>query len=169
MSIFSKKNKIDDIKIYIVDDEEYYLNLIKVSLNKFGYNDITIFTSGEDCLSQIKIEEPNCVILDFLIKGSDFNGDNVLSLIKYKYPNIDVIILSGQEDITIATDMIKNGAYDYIVKNKMTFFNLNSNIESIKDKKIYESKLISGKQKFIFITVLVWVIGIIGLITYILK
>ena len=35
------------------------------------------------------------------------------------------MIIGGQEDIGIATQIVKDGAYEYLVKNKMTFFNLN--------------------------------------------
>lgn len=165
MSIIKKIKSIDnsDIKIYIVDDEEYYLNLIKINLNKFGFTDIEMFTSGEECLLKIKTDEPTCVILDFLIKNGT-NGDEILKHIKEKYPKIDVIILSGQEDITIATDIMKNGAYDYIVKDKMTVFNLNNTLSSILDMKISENKLDKSKNKFIYLITSVWVVGIISLI-----
>jgi len=163
MSI-KKYNHINtkDIKLYIVDDEEYYLNLIKVNLNNIGYNDVNIFTSGEECLIEIEKNKPTCVILDFLIKDG-MNGDGILKYIRTNYPKIDVIILSGQEDVTVATDIMKNGAYDYIVKDKMTFFNLNNSLDSILDKNNYEKDIKKGKSKYIFLIILVWVIGLIGL------
>lgn len=170
MSIIKKIKYIknSDIKIYIVDDEEYYLNLMKINLNKFGYTDVEMFTSGEECLIKIEIDKPTCVILDFLIKTGT-NGDGILKNIKQKYPNIEVIILSGQEDITIATDIMKNGAYDYIVKDKMTVFNLNNTLTSILDMKISENKLDKSKNKFIYLITSVWIIGIISLIYMFIK
>lgn len=159
--------KSENIKIYVIDDEEYYLNLTKVNLNKFGYTDVSIFTSGEECLIKIEEEIPTCIILDYLIKNGT-NGDGILNIIKNRYPEIDVIILSGQEDVTIATDMMRNGAYDYIVKDKMTFFNLINTLNSILDKKIYDKKLKKGKNKYIISIILVWVFGILSFLYYFL-
>ena len=126
-------------------------------------NDIKIFTTGEDCLLEIEKEIPDCVILDFLIKDGT-NGDDILKFIKDKHPYIDVIILSGQEDITIATDIIKNGAFDYIVKNKMTFFNLNCTLKNIKDKIFYKHKIKKSKRIYLLLIILVYVIGTISFI-----
>lgn len=167
MSIIKKDKSIktEHIKIYVVDDEEYYLNLTKINLNKFGYTDVTIFTSGEDCLIKIEEEKPTCIILDYLIKNGT-NGDGILNIITQKYPYIDVIILSGQEDVTIATDMMKNGAYDYIVKDKMTFFNLTNTLNSILSKKTYDHKLNKSKNRYKFIIISIWIIGITSFIFY---
>jgi DNA-binding NtrC family response regulator len=129
---FLRKPVERSLKIYAVDDEEYYLNLVKVNLSKLGYKDVKIFTNGEDLLLEIINEKPDCVILDYLI-SENMNGDDILKQIKRKYKDIEVIILSGQEDVKVATDIVKMGASDYVIKNKMTFFNIGTTLSRIKD------------------------------------
>lgn len=156
------KSVSDKLKIYIVDDEEYYLNLVKVNLINMGYNDIKIFNTGEECLLEIIKEKPNCIILDYLFQDG-LNGDKILKQIKSKYPEIDVIILSGQEDVSIASNIIRDGATDYIVKNKMTFFNLSTSLSKLNDimnvNKNNKNRTIRIKFHYLMALLLVWVIG----------
>lgn len=151
-----------DIKIYIVDDEEYYLNLEKISLAKYKFNDIKIFNNGEECLEAIEEDEPDCVILDYVIK-TGMNGDEILKIIKEKYPDILVLVLSGQENIEVATNIIKIGAYDYIVKNKMTFFNLNSSLSKIKEIKSKSIQIKKYNIYYILSIIVLWLFGIFSI------
>ncbi len=60
-------------------------------------------------------ERPEVVTLDYSMP--DMDGSEVLKKIKEVDPGIQVIIISGQEDIKTAINLIKNGAFDYIVKD----------------------------------------------------
>jgi len=159
-----KKPSNRSIKIYTVDDEEYYLNLVKVNLEKLGYHDIKTFSTGESCLLEIVKEKPDCVILDYLIKEG-MNGDEVLKRLKLNFPNVEVIILSGQEDVEIATNIIRQGATDYVVKNKMSFFNIGNTLKKITqlvNSSEYNKWLIRrNKLIVILLIILVWVFGTI--------
>jgi len=152
------------IKIYTVDDEEYYMNLVKVNLEKLGYHDIKTFSTGEECLLEIVREKPDCVILDYLIKEG-MNGDEVLKRLKLNFPDIEVIILSGQEDVEIASSIIRNGATDYVVKNKMSFFNIGNTLKKIKQlvnsEELSNWKTRRNKLTVILLIILVWIFGAI--------
>lgn len=117
-----------DIYIYIVEDNQYYAKLIKANLNKVGYNNVDIFYSGELAIDSIKEKEPNCIILDHILSNKGMNGVDVLKHVKKNNSDINVVVLSGQQDVKIASDLMKYGAFDYIVKNDMTFFNLENTL-----------------------------------------
>jgi DNA-binding NtrC family response regulator len=157
-----KKPEDIKLKIYIVDDEEYYMSLVKANLHKFGFKDIKTFLTGEECLLEIIKDKPDCVILDYLI-GEGLNGREILQRIKLVSPDIEVIILSGQEDVNIATDIIRQGATDYVVKNQMSFFNIGNTLEKL--NKIINSKELdkwkSRKIKLLYILLIigVWIFG----------
>lgn len=157
---FSNKKNNVDIKIYIVDDEEYYLNLEKISLDKYGFKDIKIFTTAEKCLLEIEKEEPDCVIIDYLLHDG-MNGDDFLKIVTKKYPDIYVLVLSGQEDINIATQIVKDGAYEYLVKNKMTFFNLNDSLNKIKEILKIEEKTKNRTRIYFGLIILTWILGVV--------
>ena len=158
--LISNKKDNTDIKIYIVDDEEYYLNLEKVSLEKYGFKNIKIFTTAEKCLLEIEKEEPDCVIIDYLLQYG-MNGDEFLKIITKKYPDIYVLVLSGQEDISIATQIVKDGAYEYLVKNKLTFFNLNDSLNKIKEILKIEEKTKNRTNIYIGLIIITWILGFV--------
>lgn len=117
-----------DIHIYVIEDNQYYAKLIKANLNRSGYNKVDVFYSGELALESLNTDEPNCIILDHILSNNGMNGSDVLKNVKKINSKIDVIILSGQGDVKIASDLMKFGAFDYIVKNDMTFFNLDNTL-----------------------------------------
>ena len=60
------------------------------------------------------------------------NGAEVLKKILEFNPNIQVIIISGQENINTAIDLLKKGAYDYIVKDDDTRNRLWTTVNNIR-------------------------------------
>jgi len=162
-----KKPSNRPLKVFTVDDEEYYMELVKANLDKLGYHEVKAFSKGEDCLIEMITDKPDVVILDYVIKEG-MNGDEILKRIKLNYPEIEVIILSGQEDVDIATNIIRQGATDYVVKNKMSFFNIGNSLSKL--SKIVNSTEI-GKWKtrrikllMVLLIISVWIIG--GILLY---
>ncbi|MDZ7845896.1 MAG: response regulator [Owenweeksia sp.] len=47
----------------------------------------------------------------------DLSGIEVLRKIREAYAEIPVVIVSGQENVSTAVELLKEGAYDYIVKD----------------------------------------------------
>ena len=128
-----------ELKIFFVEDEAYYLKLMKANLNKMGFNDIKGFTSGEELLLHLENgEKPNVIIMDYIIKNG-MNAFEILTEIKKYKLDSSIIILSGQSGVEKAAMIIKNGATDYIVKNNMAFFNLENTL--LKIKKAHNSKI----------------------------
>lgn len=101
-------------KIFLVDDDLFCLNMYEQHLLNLGYSDIQKFESGTDCLNHL-IEYPHIIFLDY--KMDTLNGFDVLKKIKRFNPNINVVMVSGQEDIQTAVDALKYGAFDYIIKS----------------------------------------------------
>lgn len=151
------------MNLYVIDDVEYYSTLVKVNLEKFGYKNIKIFNNGEDVIVDVNKNNPDCLVLDHILSEDKLNGIDVLRHVNAYKPDINVIILSGQENTGIAAMMMKEGAYDYIIKNEMTFFNLKNTLSRLEDsinekeKKTWRDKRI----KFLLISIiaLVWIIA----------
>jgi DNA-binding NtrC family response regulator len=100
-------------KIFLVDDDAFCLGLYQEHLANLGYNDVTSFENGADCLNQLT-QQPDIIFLDH---GMDsLTGIEVLKKIKRFNPDIFVVFLSGQANIMTAVNALKFGAFDYIVK-----------------------------------------------------
>ncbi|MFK7756613.1 MAG: response regulator [Flavobacteriales bacterium] len=100
-------------KLFIVDDDELTSNLYAQQLKHLGYHDIKLFDNGQDCLNAL-IEEPSIILLDHQMEN--LTGMEVLQKVKRFDPNIYVVFISGQEDISTAVEALKLGAFDYIIK-----------------------------------------------------
>ena len=129
--------------IFVVEDNNFYLDLIKSNLQEMNHSNIMAFLSGEECLENLH-KNPEIVILDFNLTG--INGIEVLQKIKRHNTDTEVIFLSTQKDINVAVNSLKYGAYDYIEKNEKTFYILNEMLEKIILSKKEKKK--KGKRKF---------------------
>jgi len=101
-------------KIYIVEDDIVYGEMLKYFLSLNEDYEVTRFTNAKDVLANLH-KKPDLVTLDYSLP--DATGEAVLRKIKEADAGIAVIVLSGQKDITKAIELFKNGANDYIVKD----------------------------------------------------
>lgn len=108
-------NSAHPFKVFVVEDNEWYNKLLVHSISLNPDYEVASFFSGKDFLDHLK-EKPDVVTLDFLLP--DMDGAAILKKIKDFNEEIEVIIISEQDDIETAIDLLKSGAYDYIVKTK---------------------------------------------------
>lgn len=106
-----------DFKIFIVEDDKWYGGLLHHYLSQNPDYEITLIGSGKECLAQLH-RKPDLVTIDFGLP--DMNGEELYKKIKQAQPNLPVIIISAQERITTAVDLLKMGAEDYLVKDDNT-------------------------------------------------
>lgn len=138
---------MEDFRIFVLDDDQFYLNLFKQQLINLGYENIQIFDNGNDLITNIH-ENPDIVFIDY--KMDDMSGDEVLNKIKRYNPDIFVVVVSGQEGIKIAVDLLKQGAFDYLQKGDDELNKLKDVIQKISEVKDYLERTKPGFIKRIF-------------------
>lgn len=124
------------LKIFVVEDDLFYGELLKRHLALNPDNEVRLFKTGKECLDKLYLK-PDVVSLDYGLP--DVSGDKILKKIKEDYPELPVIIVSGQEDIQTAVRLLRGGAYDYFVKDADTkdrLWNTVNNIRRHKDLRI---------------------------------
>lgn len=102
------------MKIFVVEDDLWYGELISYHLGLNPDFEIRRFENGKECLNHIQ-EKPDIITLDYSLP--DTTGSALLRKLKEFLPETPVIILSGQHDVNTAIGLLKEGAYDYIVKD----------------------------------------------------
>nr|WP_321354373.1 sigma-54 dependent transcriptional regulator [uncultured Draconibacterium sp.] len=107
--------EVKNIKIFVVEDDEWYRRLLVHNLSLNPDYEIQAFGTGKECLNNLH-ELPDVVTLDYRLP--DMKGLEVLKQIKAINDDIQVILISEQDDIEVVVDLLKHGAYDYIVKSK---------------------------------------------------
>lgn len=101
--------------ILIVEDETDIRGLIAGILSDEGYN-VREASGSEDAVSEFEYRKPSLVIMDVWLKGSKYDGIELLDIFKKNNPLIPIIIISGHGTVETAVSAIRKGAYDYIVK-----------------------------------------------------
>jgi len=108
---------MSSFKIFIVEDDRFYGELLKRHLQLNPENEVYLYLTGKDCLTNLHLK-PDMISLDYRLP--DFSGDSILKKVHFDYPDLPVVIVSGQEDVKTAVYLLKEGAYDYFVKDQDT-------------------------------------------------
>jgi two-component system, OmpR family, response regulator len=120
-------------KIFLVDDDVLYLKNIEIGLNDQSEFEISTYSTGELCLSNLS-QKPDVIILDFNLNSIEQeakNGLQTLIEIKKINPVIQVVMLSSQDSIEVAVSCMQNKAFDYVVKSETALVRLQKIINTI--------------------------------------
>lgn len=124
--------------LFIVEDDLAFAEMITDHLNtRFPNFKIVKYTNGDDSLTDLKSLKPEFVLLDYYLDKKDIyalNGIDVLAHMRKDRPETKVIIISAQEHIEVAVNMMKYGAYDYIVKNEAAHLRLENDLNHLTDQ-----------------------------------
>lgn len=138
-------------KIFIVEDDPWYGELIKHHLSLNSDYIVSLFTSGRELLNNLHLK-PDLICMDYGLP--DFTGAQLLKEIQLINNQIPLIVISAQEEINIVVDLLKAGARDYIIKDEHTKEHLWKSIIQIREneslrKEVEDLKFQLG-EKFSF-------------------
>lgn len=147
------------LRIFVLEDDVWYGSMLQHYLSLNPDYEVKRFDNSSSFFAHIH-ESPDVVTVDYYMP--DMDGEKVLNKLREVNPDIKVIIVSGQEDINTAVSLVKQGAFDYIVKNDETkdrlwnillhikvIQGLRKEVEDLKEqvgKKYDYSKFLSGKS-----------------------
>lgn len=102
-------------RILIIEDEEDILELIRVNLERDGYQ-VTGANTGEEGIDTARSDMPDLVILDLMLPGID--GLDVCRLMKNdpRTAHIPVVMLTARGEEADVVTGLEIGAHDYIIK-----------------------------------------------------
>lgn len=107
------KNKI---KIWIVEDDAYLRDSYSKLINSSTEFEVThSFRTGEDALHQLKVQQPDLILMDIELPGK--SGVDCTAIAKEKYPKVQVVMVTVYEDTELVFNSLKAGASGYITKS----------------------------------------------------
>lgn len=121
----------DQVRIFVVEDDPAYTKFLKYVLGLNPDFEPEFFTSGKECIAQLH-KKPSIVTLDYSLP--DMEGEKVLKSIREFDPDISVIIVSAQEKIGTAVELLKAGAFDYITKDEDAKDRILNSIKNARNK-----------------------------------
>lgn len=126
----------NSIKILIIDDSPEDREMLKRFLEKDNQVSYEILEGdfGEQGIELCLSENPDCVLLDYQLP--DMDGLEVLNKIAEKKAlnRFPVIMVTGSGDEITAVQAMKSGAFDYLVKERITGENLRKVIHQALEK-----------------------------------
>jgi DNA-binding NarL/FixJ family response regulator len=131
-------------KVWIVEDDLFLRDSFTEIIN--SAEDFVVsgaFASGEDAIKQLSLEQPDFVLMDIELPGK--NGVDCTFIIKQKYSNVQVVMVTVYEDSDLVFNSLKAGASGYITKSA----NFEQIIDSLQEIKLGGAPMSSKIAKMV--------------------
>jgi len=103
----------DTIRVLVTDDERPIREGCHRVLTGKGYA-VLLAENGQMALEVLEKEPVDILLLD--LKMPVLGGEEVLEIVRTRYPQVPVIIITGHGTVDTAVECMKKGAYDFITK-----------------------------------------------------
>ncbi len=114
------KTNRSEFSVFVVDDDESFLFALAFHLKKDTGWKVYCYPSVEECLCYLHLD-PGAIVLDYCfdkVGENSIDGMMALKLIKSVKPEIPVIMISAQDNLEVSVELLKEGAFTYIIKDR---------------------------------------------------
>jgi DNA-binding NtrC family response regulator len=101
------------LPVLIVDDDAAQRRVVSAFVTRAGWQPVQAASAAE-ALAALDAYEPRIAILDLMLPGTP--GDELMMQLRERRPHLPVIILSAQDSVARAVEIMKRGPYEYMVK-----------------------------------------------------
>jgi DNA-binding NtrC family response regulator len=101
-------------RVLVLDDDVAVLNYFMILLAQTQRYDVKVLSDSSEAIETIDTGNFDAILLDMDMPV--VHGREVLKYVKEKHPDIEVIVITGVEDVQLAVESMKAGAYDYLCK-----------------------------------------------------
>lgn len=118
-SLDTKAQPAKPLRLLLVEDSEYDARLLIHYLDSAGCHTVhRRVCTAADIASALKEETWDLMLCDYNLPGMDFQ--EALELLKQYHLDIPFIVVSGAIGEELAVDVMKSGAHDFIVKDRLS-------------------------------------------------
>lgn len=108
---------MENCTIFLVEDDPWYGEILEYHLSLNPDNKVYRFRSGQECLDHL-YKNPSLITIDYYLP--DMSGEELFQRIRTTNPQVPVIAISSQENVSTAVSMLKLGVQDYLIKDDNT-------------------------------------------------
>lgn len=108
-----RENLMNNLRLLLVDDEEEFASTLAHRLQIRGYP-TGVAVDGEEALNLLANNIYDVMVLDLMLPG--LSGLDVLQQVKQQYPDLPVIMLTGQGSTREGLAGMRFGAFDFLMK-----------------------------------------------------
>ena len=107
-----------NLRVLLVEDCQADVELCMTELTGCGFNpQFDVAATPGEVVERLAASEHDVVISAYILPG--WSGSDVLRLVQKRSPEMPVIILTGKVGEEIATEMIQQGAADFVLKSRL--------------------------------------------------
>lgn len=125
-------------KIFVIEDDKIFAKMLSHHLSLNPDFQIEVFYTGKEFLNNL-YKKPDMISLDYNLPG--MSGSEIVEKVKASDPDLPIVIVSGQQDISTAINLFKKGVYDYIVKDEDSKERLWNIATKVKEKHDLEERI----------------------------
>lgn len=124
--------KNSDIKVFVIEDNELYSKLIERQLKERTDYQVEVFVTVESMLSELKSgNEPHLIITDYYLGHQIKTASELIEEVELINASIPIVVMTSQSDLKLAINILKQGAFDFIVKDNSAFEKIVSTVSKV--------------------------------------
>lgn len=126
------------VKLLIVDDDPFVLDMLSSILAATGYN-IQTAENGKEAFLILQ-EQPDIGLVISDMNMEEMSGLELIRQIRDTGADLPIIILTVNENVTIAIEALKSGASDYLLKDENIAETIPVAVERVMDKYLLQQR-----------------------------
>lgn len=157
--INQKKNK--QFSISLIEDNKFYLTAISQYIkNNIPNIKLSSFSRSSSFLSSLR-HKPEIAIIDFnLDDRSEMEGIELIRELKFKSPNTQIIVLTGEKSVSTAIKCLNEGVLNYVVKEDKAADKIGKEIKKVMETMLKDIEDESRKRRINLIIISGLIIGL---------
>jgi diguanylate cyclase (GGDEF)-like protein len=100
-------------RVLAIDDQRYFRELLEGILTEEGY-EVQTASGGEEALRILEHSSFDVIVTDLVMPV--MTGTDLVQHVRERWPEQDIVVVTGVVDVKSAVDAMKVGATDYILK-----------------------------------------------------
>lgn len=143
---------MDELRVLLLEDSAADAELLEFRLRKEGLRFSSLRVDSEPAFKQALADfKPDIVLADYNLPS--YTGHAALGHVQQSYPDIPVVMVTGAIGEEMAVELLRSGAKDYILKDRMTRLpaairRVLDEREQIRARRESEIKLREAESKF---------------------
>lgn len=101
-------------RILAIDDDQAILHFLYISLMQTEKYEVRLMQDSSKVFEELEQNPYDVILLD--MDMPEVTGLDILKHLRKNYPDVETIVLTGVDDVRLAVNAMKLGAYDYLIK-----------------------------------------------------